>query len=309
LGEPALRFPIFITGGSGLLGLNWAAHLRELGTVTLGLHHRDVALSGTRSVSCELDTLEAAMRTLAKAEPALVVHAAGLTSVEHCEADPELGRHVNVSLAGNVARAASQLGVPLIHVSTDHLHSGAQPLADEETPLVPLNEYGRTKALAEAAVLEAHSHALVVRTNFYGWGTSYRHSFSDTIIRSLRAGEPLTLFQDVHYTPIHLEAQRAAIFDLIASGVTGVVNIVGDQRLSKYEFGLKVADRFGLNKDLIRPGRITEQVGLVRRPHDMSLSNARARTLLGRSLGDVDAHLALLKQQEEHGLAEELRKL
>jgi dTDP-4-dehydrorhamnose reductase len=125
----------------------------------------------------------------------------------------------------------------------------------------------------------------------------------------LRSGDPVTLFQDVHYTPIHLEAQRAAIFDLIAQGVSGVVNVVGDERLSKYEFGMKVAARFGLDQNLIRAGRITEQVGLVRRPLDMSLSNGRARTLLGRSLGDVDAHLTLLKQQEEAGLADELRNL
>ncbi|MDA0330151.1 MAG: sugar nucleotide-binding protein [Gemmatimonadetes bacterium] len=301
--------PIFITGGSGLLGLNWAAHLRELGTVTLGLHRREVALSGTHSVPCDLDTVDAAMRTLAEAEPALVVHAAGLTSVEQCEADPQLARHVNVSLAANVARATARLGVPLIHVSTDHLYDGARPLADEETPLMPLNEYGRTKAQAEADVLEAHPDALVVRTNFYGWGTGYRHSFSDTVIGMLRSGDPVTLFQDVYYTPIHLEAQRTAIFDLIARGVSGVVNVVGDERLSKYAFGMKVADRFGLDESLIRAGRITEQVGLVRRPHDMSLSNGRARTLLGRSLGDVDAHLTLLKQQEEAGLAEELREL
>lgn len=260
-------------------------------------------------MSCDLETVDATQRALASAAPALVVHAAGLTSVEECEADPDLAHHVNVVLAANVARAAAAAGLPLIHISTDHLYDGRQPMVDETHPLTPLNVYGRTKALAEEAVLHAHPRALVVRTNFYGWGTGYRHSFSDSVIRSLRAGQPVTLFEDVFYTPIHIDAQRAAVLDLLGSGASGTVNVVGDQRLSKHEFGMKVAAHFELDEGLITAGSIRDKPGLVRRPRDMSLSNERARMVLGRALGGVDDHLSLLKRQEDSGLAQELSEL
>ena len=145
------------------------------------------------------------MRTFDEAQIGIVVHAAGMTSVEECEAKPDLARHINVDLAGNVAKACAKLGLPLIHISTDHLFSGEMPFLAETSPVTPVNVYGRTKAEAELQVLEAHPLALVIRTNFYGWGTSYRRSFSDVIIETLRSGRELNLFKDVFYTPILVE--------------------------------------------------------------------------------------------------------
>ena len=59
--------------------------------------------------------------------------------------------------------------------------------------------YAATKVQAETRVLENYSKALIIRTNFYGWGTSYRKSFSDYIIESLRKKQLITLFDDVYY--------------------------------------------------------------------------------------------------------------
>lgn len=302
----AVSKAVFITGGSGLLAVNWAAELRRDRLVHLALHRRIITLAGAEAIRVALEPVAEVTAVLASLEPELVVHAAGLTSVERCQAEPELAHHVNVVLAGNVARAAGEAGIPLVHISTDHLFDGSVVLAGESEPPRPLNVYGETKARAEDVVLASHPGALVVRTNFYGWGTTYRASFSDLVLKTLRRGERVTLFTDVHYNPIHVEAQRRAVFDLVSTGVSGIVHVVGDERLSKYEFGVRLAEHFGLDPNLISAGRIADREGLVRRPGEMSLSNERARSLLGRSLGDIDAHLALLAQQERSGLALEL---
>jgi dTDP-4-dehydrorhamnose reductase len=239
----------------------------------------------------------------------VVVHAAGLTSIEECEAKPDLARHINVDLAGNVAKACAKLGLPLIHISTDHLFSRELPLLAETSPVTPVNVYGSTKAEAELQVLEAHHLALVLRTNFYGWGTSYRRSFSDVIIESLRSGKDLKLFTDVFYTPILVETVTRAAHDLIDTKATGIVNIVGDERISKYEFGIRIAEEFGLDAGLIKPGLLADQVALVQRPYDMSLSSQKVSKLLGRKLGGVSEHIARLHQQEQIGQAQELKAL
>lgn len=298
--------PVFITGGSGLLAVNWAAGLRHERPVHLELHRRMITLSGVGVLPASLERVDEVRQVLEVLEPGLVVHAAGLTSIEECQADPERAHHVNVVLAGNVARAASEIGIPLVHISTDHLFDGTVALARESEPPRPVNVYGETKARAEEVVLAVHPRALVVRTNFYGWGTTYRSSFSDLVLQSLRRAEGVSLFTDVQYTPILVDAQRKAVLDLISIGASGIVNVVGDERLSKYEFGLRLATHFGLDPTLIRPGRLADRPGLVQRPPDMSLSNERVRSLLGRSLGDVDAHIALLAHQEQSGLAREL---
>lgn len=300
---------VFITGGSGLLALGWALAIRDHYSVTLGLHERDISLAGVQTRQIDLESVSHLARTFETVQPQMVIHTAGFTNVNECEAKPDVAQHINVKLAANVAQACAKLGLPLVHVSTDHLFSGETPLVDETHPVAPKNVYGRTKAEAELRVLEAHSQALVMRTNFYGWGTSYRRSFSDVIIESLRAGKKLTLFQDVFYTPILVETAAHAMHDLIGLKASGIFHVVSDERISKYEFGLRIAREFDLDANLIKPGLITDQVSLVQRPCDMSLSNQKTCKLLGRKLGGVSEHIARLHQQEQNGLAQEIQKL
>jgi len=300
---------IFITGGSGLLALNWASAIKDRCMVTLGIHEREITLAGVQTMRVDLGSVDHLIRAFEIEQPQIVIHTAGLTSVEKCEAEPNLAKHVNVDIAANVAQACAKLKLPLVHVSTDHLFTGEGSLLDETYPISPVNVYGRTKAEAEFRVLEAHPMAMVIRTNFYGWGTSYRHSFSDTVIKALRSGKELTLFQDVFYTPILVETAAQTVHDLIDLKANGIFHVVGDERISKYEFGRKLAQEFKLDVSLIKPGYITDQASLVKRPLDMSLSNQKTCALLGRKLGGAGVHLARLHQQEQNGLAQELQKL
>ena len=181
--------------------------------------------------------------------------------------------------------------------------------ATETDPPTPTNVYGRTKAEAEGRVLEAHAEALVVRTNFFGWGPPYRRSFSDVIIANLRACKSVTLFQDVFYTPLLTEVLVNHVHELLSRNEFGIFHVSGDERVSKHQFGLKVAKEFRLDPSLILAGKITDREDLVRRPSDMSLSNQKARRVLRRGLGSVDEQLQRLRQQEELQLNRELLKL
>jgi dTDP-4-dehydrorhamnose reductase len=304
-----MRQRVLLTGGSGLLALNWAVAIRDRFSVALGLHRRNIVLGGVEHHVLDLESVEALARALDSIKPDIVIHTAGLTSVEQCEADPALAWHVNAELAGNVAQVCARRGLPLAHISTDHLFTGRESLLAEAHPVEPINTYGRTKAEAENRVLEACPSALVIRTNFFGWGTSYRQSFSDNVIGGLRAGRELTLFQDVFYTPILAEAAALAVHELIDRKAKGIFNVVGDERVSKYEFGIRLADKFGLDSRLFKQGCIADRGNLVQRPLDMSLSNQKASGILNRKLGGVVEHIARLHQQERIGLAQELKSL
>ena len=158
-------------------------------------------------------------------------------------------------------------------------------------------------------MIDRNPSALVIRTNFYGWGTSYRRSFSDVVIDGLRSGTGVTLFNDVHYTPILVKTMVDAVHDLVELKASGVFNVVGDERISKLDFGYLVASEFGLGRELIAKGSFGDQNFLVRRPMDMSLTNAKICSLLGRRLGGVEVGVSELHQQEINGLVQEIRKL
>ena len=301
---------ILITGGSGLLAINWAQTVKNRFLLTLGLHKREVFVAGVETVQLDLDSPEFLLRSFEKFYPDVIIHTAGLTNVETCERDQDLARHVNINLAVNVAKVCESSGIKLVHISTDHLFSGRDSLIDETYPVCPVNFYGKTKAEAEARVLEINPQSLVVRTNFYGWGTDYRRSFSDLIIDTLRSNgnnEKLTLYKDVFYTPILAESVITAVHEMIDHEAYGIYHLVGDTRISKYEFGLLLADEFNLDKSLINIGSLADNPSLIRRPLDMSLSNLKAKKVLGRELGGVRQHLARLHQQETHTISYAIR--
>jgi dTDP-4-dehydrorhamnose reductase len=300
---------ILITGGSGLLGLNWALNDRENYEVVLALHNREVALSNTTSYKASFDSLQNIKHCFEEIKPDLIVHTAGITSVENCEKNPRAAQIVNTDLASNISRVCSELNVRLVHISTDHLFSGDHSMASENTLLSPLNIYAATKAEAEVRVLKNSPHALVIRTNFYGWGPSYRPSFSDYIIDTLREGKELTLFEDVFYTPILAEKLIQNIHELLKIDASGVFNIVGDERVSKYQFGIAIAKYFDLDTNLIKKGKIKDKSTLVKRPFDMSLSNSKACTLIGHKLGSIDQHICRLFDQEKTGYIKEIISL
>jgi dTDP-4-dehydrorhamnose reductase len=300
------RATLLVTGGSGLLGLNWACAMRREFDVVLSTHTRHAQLAGARSVGLSLENADSLGAAFREIEPAIVVHAAGLTSVDECERVPDLARHVHVDLTRNVARAAAAAGSKLIHISTDHLFAGTRPLYTEIDAPEPLNVYGRTKLEAERVVEEESPGALIVRTNFFGWGHRYRQSFSDWIYYALGSGESITLFDDVFITPILADRLAAFAHRLLAAGGAGVHNVVGDERVSKYEFGVRLAHAFALPKSLICRGKIACSSLRAKRPPDMSLDNGKAQSRLGTSLGSVDENLSVLRDQSRTGRRDEL---
>jgi len=175
--------------------------------------------------------------------------------------------------------------------------------------MCPINVYGYTKAKAEEAVLKQKQNALIIRTNFYAWGSSYRQSFSDFIIDKVRSKSSIVLFEDVHYTPILAESMVNIAHKLIDNGAEGVFNVVNDKRVSKYQFGSELIEYFDHNSSSITKGRMEQVNNLVKRPIDMSLSNYKLKQFLNKKINGHREDFAILQQQEINGLAAELKRL
>lgn len=97
----------------------------------------------------------------------LVVNAAAYTAVDQAET-PE-GRvsawAVNAAAPSYLARAATEHGLTLVHVSTEYVFDGTRETHDECEPLSPLGVYAQSKAAGDLAVSVAPRH-YVVRTSW-----------------------------------------------------------------------------------------------------------------------------------------------
>lgn len=292
---------LFITGISGLLGTNLALAARRRFEVAGCYRRHPVAFADVAAY--RLDVLDVAEleRALRRLTPDVVIHTVGMSNVDACELDPRLAQELNVEAARNVTRATRALGVRLLHVSTDHLFDGERGWKTETDALAPLNTYAKTKAEAEQLVLDEHPEALVIRTNFYGWGTSLRCSFSDWILDAFKQGRTLTMFADVYFTPILINDLAEVIFDLAVSEVSGLFHVAGGERLSKCDFAVQVAHVFGHSPATIRPITVEDAALRAPRPRDMSLKSAKVERVLGRSMPPARAGLERLRELGRDG--------
>lgn len=56
------------------------------------------------------------------------------------------------------------------------------------------------------------------------------------------------MFDDVHFTPLLADALAVATHRLLDLSAVGLYHLAGDERISKYDFGIRLARAFGLPK-------------------------------------------------------------
>ncbi|BCJ92307.1 NAD(P)-dependent oxidoreductase [Terrihabitans soli] len=115
----------------------------------------------------ELDLVkpESVMAAIRERKPDLVVSAAAYTAVDQAEDDVDMALTVNAGGARAAAKAAAELGVPVVHLSTDYVFSGDKAGAYlEDDPVGPQSAYGRTKLAGEVAVADANPKHVILRT-------------------------------------------------------------------------------------------------------------------------------------------------
>jgi dTDP-4-dehydrorhamnose reductase len=217
----------------------------------------------------------------------VIVYAAGLTSVDQCEKDEGHADLLHAEAPAAMAAAARDVAASFVYISTDHLWDGSLSMVSEQQPLRPVNAYARSKAKGEQWVGEANAGALIIRTNFFGRGRPWRHSLSDWMEQMLASGQELGAFIDAHFTPIAVPILCRMIERAVVADLTGIFHICGRERLSKYEFAIRLADWRGLPDARVRMSRLADAGLLAPRPGDMSLSTQKISAALGVDMPDI----------------------
>ena len=282
---------VLIIGGSGLLGSNWAKKWKDRYNIFLGINKRLISLKGAKSIIIDFNDNMMINNILKKNKIDILINCSGLTNVEKCQKEPELAEFVHCNLCEVLSKFCYSFGIKQVHISTDHLFDGSKKYADEECLPKPLNYYGKTKLISEKIVSKLNSNALIIRTNFFGKGPSYRRSFSDYIIDNISVNKSVNLFHDVYFTPIHIDELIDKVENLLLKDLFGIYNVVGDERITKYEFGLKIANEMGIGKELIKKSLFSKRNDLVKRPFDLSLSNKKLKNSISSSIKTLNQQL------------------
>ncbi|WP_327011624.1 sugar nucleotide-binding protein [Dactylosporangium sp. NBC_01737] len=258
---------MLVTGASGYLG----------GAVA--------ALSGAvPAPRVDIRDLGALSALFAVVRPATVVHTA--TTLGNKGGSPEDLWPVVAAGAANVAVAARSVGARLVHVSSDAIFAGRDaPYTEADVPS-PVFEYGAAKAAAEEAVAAVDPGAALVRTSLIvsgGRGPLSRHE--QTCLDLAKGAASGALFTDEIRCPIAVDDLAAALVAVAATDYAGVLNVAGPEALSRYEIGVRVATRHGLDPAAVPASTLAES-GL-HRPGKVVLDSSAAVGLLGLTLRNI----------------------
>jgi dTDP-4-dehydrorhamnose reductase len=271
---------LLLTGGSGVLGAALVAHLRSRGGAF-------EAWSGSRAgaglVRVDLTDPDRVAAAFGALSPEVVIHAAALARIGDCCKDPQRAQKVNAGGTALLAELCSEAKARLVLVSTDLVFDGEHAPYRETDPPAPLSVYGRSKADAERCALAGPGNAVARVSLLFGPSGSTQPSFFDQQVRSLRSGEPITLFADEWRTPIDLETAAEALTELALSDAEGVFHVGGPRRLSRWEMGRALARALGVNEGLVKPNTRRDVPAAEPRPRDTSLDSSRWRRAFPRT--------------------------
>jgi dTDP-4-dehydrorhamnose reductase len=229
---------VLILGGGGMLAHAFKALL-------------PAATGITAPPRSELDITRAdsLRQALDGSRPTLILNCAAHTKVDFCEFQRDLAFEINALAAGEVARQAARLGVPLVHFSTDFVFPGTSPTPYRETdPTGPLSVYGQSKLAGEIAVSAQHPDALICRTSWlYGPGGP---CFPATMVRVARMGKPLTVVSDQHGVPTFTYDLVRYTLALVESGSSGVFHVSNSEPTTWFEFTRHILGVYGLQVPL-----------------------------------------------------------
>lgn len=229
---------ILVTGRHGQLAQSLAERGGEAVTLA-GRPELDLAIPGS------------ALAAILAARPSLVINAAAFTAVDLAESEEAGAYRINADAAGEVAAAAAELGVPIIHLSTDYVFDGCAtaPYAETAAPN-PLGAYGRTKLAGEEAVRAGNPDHLILRTS---WLVSpFGKNFVATMLDLGRQRDQLSVVADQHGNPTSALDLADAIL-LISrhwakgdrTGLGDTYHLAGSGIASWYDLALAVQEEAG----------------------------------------------------------------
>ena len=272
---------ILITGSSGFLGRYLIKYAPAEYEIIAQYRSKKPDDYGKQVNFLQMDFLHDSWEPLERLQVDGIIHAAASASIDECEQHPELTYRMNVEATRKLVDYSRRKNARFIYLSSDVIFDGKKGNYSETDPPSPQSVYAKSKIKAEEYVLAQHPNAVVVRPAlFYGLALDGRPSFTEIMLKNLRAGKEIRLFTDQYRTPILVNNLAEALWELMGNDFRGIIHLGGAQKITRYEMGVLMCEMFGLDKRLLIPTRLQEVKLIAPRPLDCSLDISLARRLL-----------------------------
>jgi len=247
--------------------------------------------------SCDVSKRDAIKDIVLDFYPDYIINSAAFTNVDQCETERETAWKINVKGVEYLAEASRVIDAHLVHISTDYVFDGTKGPYDERAKPNPLGYYGRTKLASENVLKISGAYYTVLRTNvLYGIARN-RPDFVRWVVASLKKGSPIRIVTDQINNPTYLDDLVQAIDKVLEYKKYGIYNIGGREFISRYDFTLRIADYFNLDKSLITPITTAELNQPAKRPLHSGLITIKAESELEFKPHSINETLFIMKKE------------
>lgn len=272
---------ILILGSKGQLGSELQ---RQLNTTESSLGKIPKEYIAADVLAIDIDTVDISNREqiseyISKNRFDIIFNCAAYTDVDACETNVELAYKVNAFAPGYIAEAAKGVGSRLIHISTDYVFRGSDPIPrNEKDETAPVTVYGKSKLDGENAVINAGADAIIVRTAWL-YGLVGRN-FVKTIMKIAREKGVLKVVNDQIGNPTSATDLAYHLLRLAVTEYTGIFHCTNNGICSWYEFACEIVKEAQINAE-VTPCTTKEFPREAPRPGYSALDNMRLRQTLG----------------------------
>ncbi|WP_349773206.1 sugar nucleotide-binding protein [Lacrimispora xylanisolvens] len=224
---------------------------------------------------------------LDKGEAVKVIYLAAYHAPDKVLANPKIAWNINITALSDFLNTLDNVQC-LFYSSTEMVYApgNLNTKFDENALKQPVNAYGKNKILAEALVLGYGYN--VVRFPFLIGKSILKEKkhFYDIIVETICGGKSIEMFKDAYKTALDFNTATNILVDLAerySHEIPNVLNISGDEVISKYEIGLRIAQNYNCSSDLIIPISMHEDntIFTAERADCILLDNTCVKKVLG----------------------------
>lgn len=285
---------VLIIGASSFLGRKVDIYLSKEGINTVGTYFMN-SLEGEKYKRLNMLNPNEIKEILGEVAPDVVILLSALSTVEECETKKSIALEINTFLVGYVAELCLENSRHLIFISSECVFDGLSSPYYEWSHPSPINFYGKTKTLAEEMIKTINCSFAIIRLPLlYGYNCEFdKDTLLRRVVKNLSNEKDILLDNKRIKYPTLIDDVAKGLIEVIKENLRGIFHFSLQDALTKFEFGLEVANVFGFDKSLVRGMPIEESI-FIPKPYKVELVNTRLQKL--NFLG-VRKGLSIVKEQ------------
>ena len=223
---------ILVTGSAGMIGGYVVKGLIEKGHSVIGADRRmgNVKQPGFAQVVLDLSSKPNVMQLFEEVRIDRCIHLAALAHTKGvADTSWEAFKKVNVDCAVNLFEACAKHDVPVLFISTVDAIGMVKGLITPETPLNPISNYGKSKAMAEGRLKE-----ICKAYNIYRFSPVYTEDVKRDIQKRYYLKYPNWAYligDGQQFEVLNVKGAVAAMVDWVDKDVDNTIHIIKDEAL------------------------------------------------------------------------------